>query len=39
VVTADAPAQFAKKLRVDFGRNGKIIRENKFQAEQTEGSS
>lgn len=30
-MTADTPAEFAKKLRVDFGRNGKIIRENKLK--------
>jgi tripartite-type tricarboxylate transporter receptor subunit TctC len=33
LVTADTPAEFAKKLRADFERNGKIIRENKIQAE------
>lgn len=33
VVTADTPAEFAKKLRADYERNGKIIRENRIQAE------
>jgi tripartite-type tricarboxylate transporter receptor subunit TctC len=33
LVTADTPAEFAKKLRADYERNGKIIRENKIQAE------
>jgi tripartite-type tricarboxylate transporter receptor subunit TctC len=32
-VTADTPAEFAKKLRADFERNGKIIRDNKIQPE------
>ena len=33
LVTADLPAEFAKKLRADYERNGRIIRENKIQAE------
>lgn len=33
VVTADTPAEFAKKLRADYERNGRIIRENKIQSE------
>ncbi len=33
LVTADTPAEFAKKLRADYERNGKIIRDNKIQPE------
>ena len=33
VVTADTPAEFAKKLRADYERNGRIIRENKILSE------
>jgi tripartite-type tricarboxylate transporter receptor subunit TctC len=33
VVTADTPAEFARKLRADYERNGKIIRENRIQPE------
>ena len=33
VITADTPAEFAKKLRADYERNGRIIRENKIQSE------
>jgi tripartite-type tricarboxylate transporter receptor subunit TctC len=33
VVTADAPAEFAKKLRVDYERYGRIIRDNGIQPE------
>ena len=33
VVTADTPAEFGKKLRADFERNGRIIRDNRIQPE------
>jgi tripartite-type tricarboxylate transporter receptor subunit TctC len=33
IVTADTPAEFAKKLRADYERYGRIIRENKIQPE------
>jgi tripartite-type tricarboxylate transporter receptor subunit TctC len=33
VVTADTPAEFAKKLRGDYERYGRIIRENKITSE------
>jgi len=33
LVTADTPAEFAKKLRADYEKNGKIIRDNRIQAE------
>ncbi len=33
LVTADTPQEFAKKLRIDYERNGKIIRDNKIQGE------
>ena len=33
VVTADLPAEFAKKLRADYERNGRIIRDNRIQPE------
>ena len=33
LVVADSPAEFAKKLRSDYERNGRIIRDNKIQAE------
>lgn len=33
VVTADTPAEFARKLKADYERNGKIIRENRIQPE------
>lgn len=32
-ITADSPAEFAKKLRADYERNGRIIRENKIPSE------
>jgi len=33
VVTADMPEEFAKKLKADYERNGKIVRENRIQPE------
>jgi tripartite-type tricarboxylate transporter receptor subunit TctC len=33
VVTADTPAEFAKKLKADYERNGRIIRDNGIQPE------
>jgi tripartite-type tricarboxylate transporter receptor subunit TctC len=33
VVSADTPAEFAKKLKADYERNGRIIRENRIQSE------
>jgi tripartite-type tricarboxylate transporter receptor subunit TctC len=33
IVTADSREEFAKKLRADYERNGRIIRENKIQPE------
>ena len=33
VVTADTPSEFARKLKADYERNGRIIRENRIQSE------
>ncbi len=33
IVTADLREEYAKKLKADYERNGKIIRENRIQAE------
>jgi tripartite-type tricarboxylate transporter receptor subunit TctC len=33
IVTADSREEYAKKLRADYERNGRIIRENRIQAE------
>lgn len=33
LVTANSQAEFARQLRADFDRNGKIIRDNRIQAE------